>query len=66
MQAHIEASDPAPGMAIAYVIRDAHKWEVDPLRSSMLCTVEVCWRRLGGGRRRCSSITRGSFHGGLR
>jgi len=42
-------------MEIGYVIRDARKWQVDPKRTASkldAVTIEVCWRRLGGGRRR--------------
>ncbi len=35
VQAHMKQGMPlAPGMEIGYVIRDAHKWEVDPERTS--------------------------------
>ena len=35
MQAHIKQGLPlAPGMEIAYVVKDAKKWEVDPARTA--------------------------------
>ena len=35
MQAHMKQGIPlAPVMEIGYVIRDAHKWEVDPERTA--------------------------------
>jgi hypothetical protein len=51
VQAHMKLGFPlAPGMEIAYVVKDAIKWEVDPERSalcSMLPIMESCLRRLG-------------------
>ena len=52
VQAHIKRGlSLAPGMEIAYVIKDAKRWEVDsrrePHRSLMLGTIESCRRRLG-------------------
>ena len=35
VQAHMKQGLPlAPGMQISYVIKDAHKWEVDPERTA--------------------------------
>jgi hypothetical protein len=36
MQAHMKQGLPqAPGMEIAYVVKDAKKWEVDPARTAL-------------------------------
>ena len=40
----------APGMEIGYVVKDAHKWEVDSERTASkfdAVTIEGYWRRLG-------------------
>jgi hypothetical protein len=35
VQAHMQQGLPlAPGMEIGYVVKDAHKWEVDPERTA--------------------------------
>jgi hypothetical protein len=35
VQAHMKHGLPlAPGMQIGYVVKDAHKWEVDPERTA--------------------------------
>ena len=51
VQVHIKQGIPfVPGMEIGYLIRDARKgrWiQREQHQSSMLHTIEVCWRRLG-------------------
>jgi DNA polymerase, archaea type len=53
VQAHMKQGiSLAPGMEIGYVIRDARKWrqiQRELNKSSMLCFIEDCCRRLGRG-----------------
>jgi len=51
VQAHMKQGIPlAPGMEISYMAKGAKKWDVDQrgtAQSSMLRTIECCFRRLG-------------------